>query len=153
MNPAHKPFQRPKLGRHATRAVRVFQALNLPDDQVLDAAAGLSPYREYFEGRVVGIDLRISSMIDFIGLVECLPFKDLSFNGITCFQVLHFLENPSQAFEEFYRVLKPGGWLAVSVSRGRVARRAGAPGGYSVCDDSPSEWDDRLKSIGCHIDG
>lgn len=41
-----------------------------------------------------------------------LPFPDASFDGVICESVLAFLEEKAPALREFYRVLKPGGFLA-----------------------------------------
>lgn len=48
-----------------------------------------------------------------------LPFKDSSFDGITCNNVLYTLSMPDQTrvAQEFHRVLKPGGKVAVTNPR------------------------------------
>ena len=40
-----------------------------------------------------------------------LPFEDSSFDLVYSWAVLEHVENPRPLFEEFYRVIKPGGWL------------------------------------------
>jgi len=44
-----------------------------------------------------------------------LPFMDGEFDVAYCAQTLQFLQQPSRALAEIYRVLRPGGRLAVSV--------------------------------------
>src|SRR5437667_5041955 len=48
-------------------------------------------------------------------LSEELPFDDQEFDYITCIEGLEHIENPQQAIREFYRLLKPGGQLLISV--------------------------------------
>ena len=43
--------------------------------------------------------------------VEQLPFDDGEFDLLTCRLAFHHFPNPKLAFEEFNRVLKPGGWI------------------------------------------
>lgn len=45
-----------------------------------------------------------------------LPFPDGSFDAIICQLGLMFFDDPARALGEFYRVLRPGGWAAVSVN-------------------------------------
>ncbi len=47
------------------------------------------------------------------GSVESLPFDDGSFDALSCTQVLLYVERLDAALNEFYRVLKPGGRLAI----------------------------------------
>jgi ubiquinone/menaquinone biosynthesis C-methylase UbiE len=44
---------------------------------------------------------------------ECLPFRMSSFSAITCTGVLRFFPSPEVALREDYRVLEPGGRLAM----------------------------------------
>ncbi len=64
--------------------------------------------------------------------VLSLPFADRTFDGLYSLDVLVHLDGPQQAaaLREFYRVLRPGGWLAVRVAafgflRSRHSRWAG----------------------------
>jgi len=47
------------------------------------------------------------------GTVESLPFEDANFDALSCTQTLLYVDNLDQALQEFYRVLKPGGRIAV----------------------------------------
>lgn len=47
------------------------------------------------------------------GSVEALPFEDASFDALSCTQTLLYVDNLDRALQEFYRVLKPGGRIAV----------------------------------------
>jgi SAM-dependent methyltransferase len=46
-----------------------------------------------------------------------LPFADASFDKIICSEVLEHIEDYEQVLAEIYRLLKPGGQLAISVPR------------------------------------
>jgi len=51
------------------------------------------------------------------GTIENLPFSDSVFDVVCCFSVLQFL-NDEMAMREFYRVLKPGGKLLLTLPTG-----------------------------------
>ena len=42
-----------------------------------------------------------------------LPYKDGQFDAITCFVVLHHIEQLEERISELYRILAPGGWLLI----------------------------------------
>lgn len=93
------------------------------------AAARFAARRVSPEGRVVGADVNAG----MIGVARSLPavegaaiewveesayelsFANAEFSLALCAQTLQFLEDPCRALAEIYRVLKPGGRLAVSV--------------------------------------
>ncbi|MEP6695065.1 MAG: class I SAM-dependent methyltransferase, partial [Chloroflexota bacterium] len=43
------------------------------------------------------------------GYAESLPFPDASFDLVTCFSVIEYLERPAVAVAEMARVVRPGG--------------------------------------------
>jgi SAM-dependent methyltransferase len=45
-----------------------------------------------------------------------LPFEDGRFNGVVAMHMLYHLRDPAAAVAEFHRVLKPGGFLAVTTN-------------------------------------
>ena len=49
------------------------------------------------------------------GYAEALPFQDSSFDLVTCFSVIEYIDRPSVALEEVARVLRPGGVAIVAV--------------------------------------
>ncbi|MEK9178896.1 MAG: methyltransferase domain-containing protein, partial [Patescibacteria group bacterium] len=57
----------------------------------------------------------INSSVTFMeGNAETLPFNDDSFDGVVANNVIFYVENPKKMTGEAYRVLKPGGVLAIS---------------------------------------
>jgi SAM-dependent methyltransferase len=113
-------------------APRVTKAAELkPGQRVLDVACGTGVLaREAARcvqpgGTVTGLDRnevmltvarRIAPGIDWrLGRAEALPFPDSSFNAVVSQFGLMFFEEREGALKEMWRVLKPGGRLAVAV--------------------------------------
>ncbi|MBS1492654.1 MAG: methyltransferase domain-containing protein [Bacteroidetes bacterium] len=97
-------------------------------DNVLDIGSGDGYWTNYFSkkcGTIVGIEpyqehLRIAQNkytgIKFVAeSAEALSFKSESFDKVISVCVFEHLYNDVTAFEEMYRVLKPGGILAATV--------------------------------------
>ena len=47
------------------------------------------------------------------GSVEALPFEDASFDALSCTQTLLYVKDMDKALAEYYRLLRPGGRLAI----------------------------------------
>jgi len=102
-----------------------------PGHRVLDVACGTgvvareAARRAGAAGHVIGIDRndgmlavarRIAPHVDWrTGRAEALPFADAAFDAVTCQFGLMFFEDRSAALTEMWRVLRPGGRLAVAV--------------------------------------
>lgn len=102
-----------------------------PGDHVLDVACGTGVVaRECIgrvgpAGRVAGLDLndgmlavarRVRPDVDWRqGDALAMPFDDASFDVVLCQFALMFFPNRTEALREMWRVLKPGGRLAVAV--------------------------------------
>jgi len=101
-----------------------------PGDMILDVACGTgvvareAAKRLGKSGRVFGLDCndgmlavarRIAPNIDWrLGRAEDLPFESCIFDAVTCQFALMFFEDRGAALREMWRVLKPGGRLAVA---------------------------------------
>ena len=95
----------------------------------LDVGCGLGRLSEICLGKsklVCGVDLsnavkeaaRVIKSEKFIPIqasADNLPLKDQSFDFVYCWGVLHHTKNPEQTLAELWRVLKPGGVLAIWV--------------------------------------
>lgn len=113
--------------------------LNQNQDQVLlDAGCGTGNYIAALAPsvkKIIGLEFnsgmlkqaqskfKNSEKVELVqgSLLEKLPFEDNTFHGILINQVLHHLDtdwenfpNAEKLFNEFYRVLKPGGFLAIN---------------------------------------
>ena len=101
---------------------------------ILDTGCGSGPYSKYLlqkiDSFIIASDIspvmlieaktRIkangnSEMIRFVASnLEYLPFKDQTFNGIICSQVIEHLLDDNRGLNELYRVLAPEGTLIIS---------------------------------------
>jgi len=93
-------------------------------DRILDAGCGTGKFFSLDFAReagcrLFGVDieehLKINSCVDFRarGDLKNLPFFDGSFDVVNCRLVIEHTDAPETALREFYRVLKPGGRLAI----------------------------------------
>ncbi len=115
----------------------ILLALNLqPGQNVLDAGCGTGNLCHYFDsknkGRIffTGIDIsetmlkkarakNLDSNFKWqqVDLNQKLPFSEGCFDAVCCCHALYNLVQPKLALAEFFRVLKPGGILAVATPR------------------------------------
>lgn len=105
-----------------------------PGARILDVACGTGVVaraavaRAGPEGRVAGLDVNPGMLavaesrapsIDWRqGQAEALPWEDASFDVVLCQFGLNFFADPQKALREMWRVLAPGGRLAVAVFDG-----------------------------------
>ena len=106
----------------------------VPVPMILDVATGtgrlpLALLKQVeFRGHIVALDLSAKMLkqarrqtalfahrLDFVRERACvLPFKDGSFDLVTCLEALEFMPDPAQVIAEMVRVLRPGGMLVIS---------------------------------------
>ena len=122
---------------------QIVNALKVPKNaQVLDVGSGAGGFARHMarklkgKGRVTALDIVHENLLkaeDLAGLeklddrilsvlgdVETLPFPDNRFDLIWCSRVVHHhLPDPKTALAELYRVLRPGGRLAIREDGGR----------------------------------
>lgn len=87
---------------------------------VLDAGAGDCRYKHYFAHTVYEsadfcrVDKQYGKITHVCDLAK-MPMGDNRYDLIICFQTLEHVPEPKDVLKEFYRVLKPGGQLWLSV--------------------------------------
>jgi ubiquinone/menaquinone biosynthesis C-methylase UbiE len=104
------------------------------DDHILDIGSGIGGPARYvarrFGARITGVDLTAEfcevarQLTDALGLEDrvdfkqgdalALPFADASFDGAYSMNVAMNIQDKAGFYREIYRVLRPGGWLALS---------------------------------------
>ncbi|TQV71864.1 malonyl-ACP O-methyltransferase BioC [Exilibacterium tricleocarpae] len=109
------------------------QAINRSDATLLDVGCGTGHFTRALAGqvpaaRVLGLDIA-EGMLAFArrgtppergpvhwvgGDAECLPLAAGSIAGIFSSLAIQWCQHPGRLFEQWRRVLKPGGWLAVA---------------------------------------
>jgi SAM-dependent methyltransferase len=113
----------------------------------LDAGSGpgswvLQDQRERLH-LLVGADVYLpdTSNLDAFVLAanERLPFADSSFDIVVAYLVLEHLPNPPEAFREFARVLKPGGYFCFKTPAVRTPL-------FALAQAMPTRWHKRLKA-------
>jgi ubiquinone/menaquinone biosynthesis C-methylase UbiE len=112
-----------------------------PTDTVLEVGFGAGrgiklTAEKASNGHVMGIDhsetmvrvatrrniraVRAGRVVLSQGDITSLPFEDRYFDKIVTIHTLYFWSEPSQVPRELYRVLKPGGRIAITLSPGRI---------------------------------
>ncbi|MFC1577582.1 methyltransferase domain-containing protein [Thermodesulfobacteriota bacterium] len=99
--------------------------LNISDinGRVIDFGCGLAPYKaDILEAadEYIGVDwdrnTKKKGRVDVIAnLIQPLPFEDEFADTIVSFQVLEHLPEPVPFLRECYRILKPGGYILLTV--------------------------------------
>jgi SAM-dependent methyltransferase len=88
--------------------------------RLLDIGCGRKPYRQLFSAtQHVGVDwpasLHGNAQVDVSNDATHLSFFHASFDTVLCTELLEHVAEPHLAVEEMTRVLKPGGYLILSV--------------------------------------
>ncbi len=94
-------------------ALPPFAALFSPTDLVLNVGAGRHDYRAFFGCRVVTSD--VAPGCDQTFPAEAMLYTNASLDGVLMVGVFERLDDPMQAMRELFRVLRPGGFLLLSL--------------------------------------
>ena len=106
---------------HLERFNREFAKTMLSSDRVLDAGAGIAPYKAYFQhlqyesADFEQVDKPYAKSTYVCDLCDRIPVEDGRFNNIVFNQTLEHLKEPAKALSELYRVLAPNGRILCSV--------------------------------------
>ena len=86
--------------------------------RVLNAGAGDRDLAPFVDGELVNQDIEAglhNGRIDIYSPLDQIPVPEAHFDAIVCNAVLEHVRNPHEVLDEFYRVLKPGGYLYLGV--------------------------------------
>ncbi|MBA2463059.1 MAG: methyltransferase domain-containing protein [Actinobacteria bacterium] len=88
-----------------------------PVEDVLDVYCGTRPYDDLLPmgARCTGLDIDDRYGAADVVSHEFLPFEDASFDLVLCIEAFHYVVDPPAGAEQLRRVLRPGGWLVLSV--------------------------------------
>ncbi len=94
--------------------------------RVLDAGAGMGPYRDLFahcEYKTQDFGQEPSTVgkyteLDYVSEITAIPVEDGSFDVVLCTEVLEHVPEPIKAIQEFSRILKTGGLLILTAPLG-----------------------------------
>jgi SAM-dependent methyltransferase len=86
-----------------------FGSLQVPEQ------VGFADLRPFFPSKeYVGCDMRKGPGVDRILNLHSIDLPSESVGTVLCFDTLEHVERPSIALEEIYRIIKPGGIVAIS---------------------------------------
>lgn len=95
------------------------RSLGLLRGYVLNAGAGTREIGHLIDGTLVNQDIRwpdeSREHIHIYSPLSNIPRAEATFDTIVCIAVLEHVESPHAVLAEFYRVLKPGGYVIASV--------------------------------------
>ena len=113
---------------------------------LLDIGCGTGLFVERYVGTgcsAVGLDIsrkmiekarcRCTSCDFTIGTGEKIPFRDNSFDGISSLLVFSYVKDPKEMLSEAFRVLKPGGSIAICTLGKKLLTR-GIPAIYQISE-------------------
>ncbi len=90
--------------------------------KMLDFGCGSKPYRHLFQvDEYIGTDIRVSGhnasnkQVDVFYDGNTLPFQDNSFDCVLSSEVFEHIFNLDTVLQELYRILKPDGYMIVTV--------------------------------------
>ena len=89
--------------------------------KLIDIGCGTKQYKELlspFVDEHVGVDysetLHGLENVDIVATAYNIPVDESSYDSVLCTEVIEHLEEPELAFNEFLRILKPGGYALIT---------------------------------------
>jgi len=134
-------------GRHYHTHISSYLIKALPErGHLLDIGCGTGLFIEKYlktGGTAVGLDIsskmveraqcRLNNCAFAVGNGETLPFKDNTFEGISSLLVFSYVRDPYQMLSEAFRVLRPGGSIAIC-TLGKKLITKGIPALYQLSE-------------------
>jgi SAM-dependent methyltransferase len=136
-------------------ALRSLVPPDLDGGAVLDAGCGAGGQAEWLldqGAEVVGVDLSPAMVAEaerrcagrgrflVADLGRPLPLESGSLDGVTCSLALHYLEDWTVPLQEWFRLLRPGGWGVLSLDHPFGAPLPGQSGGYFATELVSDTW-------------
>ncbi len=96
--------------------VRKFGQRFKSGDTIVDIGCGDKPYARYFRvKKYIGVDPFPTAQADVVADAWAIPLPDEVADGIVLTQSLEHIQKTELAIKEIYRLLKPGGYVLVTV--------------------------------------
>lgn len=118
----------------------------------LDIGCGKKPYKEIYNCQYVGIDIpsepskNVKDKPNYFANGENLPFKDDTFDFITCYSVIPYVENFEKFLYEMHRVTKNNGIAVITIMNLKALARD--PDGYYPNKFSLKQLEKKLAEHG-----
>jgi SAM-dependent methyltransferase len=104
------------LSRHPIeKAVQEFAERFSAKDKVIDIGCGDKPYAHYFKAKYIGVDPFPNAKADIIADAWKIPLPNNLADGIILTQSLEHIQKTEAAVKEIHRLLKPGGFVLITV--------------------------------------
>jgi SAM-dependent methyltransferase len=116
-SPLRKPWHVDYLHQRDLTQAIMCAASQYVRGRMLDVGCGRRPYAPWLHGAsaYVGFDVPQAGDPSVCGLAYDLPFMDQSFDTVISTQTLEHIEEPQRAVAEMARVLRPGGYMILTV--------------------------------------
>ena len=118
----------------------------------LDIGCGNQPYKKFFNSEYFGIDVPLEQMKNVKEKPNCyangedLPFNDNSFDFITTYSVVPYVENIDKFLNEMYRVSKNNTIVVITIMNLKTLARD--PQGYYPNKFSSKQLEKKLAQHG-----
>ena len=102
--------------------------------------------------RCIEFEHKLFKNTDVVGDAHQLPFRDNTFDRVFAFNVFEHLAEPSKASAEIYRVLKPGGYVAIHTAFLQALHEA-PDHYYNATEYGVRRWFENFEVERCQVSG